>query len=159
MNILYEFKISFPAVGIIPIVLVVASLGVFFYEMRKNKKNKLNLILVICSFLIAGVVAFFSLNNWFTTSKICADLLKNNECEIVEGYVENFSTPTATGHDSESFSINGITFDYADFNNVGYSEMKAHGGVIHGNGQYLKISYVTIDGTNVILKIEGKTYD
>lgn len=158
MNILYEFKIIFPAVGIIPIVLIVASIGAFVYEVRKEKKNKLTLILVTCSFLITGIVTFFSLNNWFVTSKICGDYLKNNECKIVEGYVENFSTPTATGHDSESFSINEITFNYTDFDNVGYSEIKAHGGVIHGNGQYLKISYVTIDGTNVILKIEGKTY-
>ena len=56
----------------------------------------------------------------------------------------------------EHFDINGIWFEYTDYEIMnGYHKSASHGGLITGNGQYLKIKYVVNEsyGTtgNVIL--------
>lgn len=81
------------------------------------------------------------------------------EYEIVEGYVENFHPMPDTGRSNESFKINGIFFSYSDYEiQQGYHNARSHGGVIEGDGQYLKIGYVQLylnsEYRNVIVYIE-----
>ena len=94
-------------------------------------------------------------------------MLKNDEVYIVEGYVENYYAMPYDGHDNEHFEINGVYFEYSDYNIMnGYNNSASHGGVVTHNGQYLKIKYVTeeYDGedNNIILyisEIGEKTID
>ena len=77
--------------------------------------------------------------------------------EIVEGYVEDFVPMPYEGHANESFQINGIPFSYSDFViTPGYRNAKSHGGVITGNGQYLRVGYIYFNETygNIIVYIE-----
>ena len=81
------------------------------------------------------------------------------EYEVVEGYVENFDPMPYEGHSNESFEINGVYFSYSDYAiQQGYHNAKSHGGVISGDGQYLKIGYVQpypfSRNDNVIVYIE-----
>ena len=59
------------------------------------------------------------------------------------------------GHDTEHFEINGVLFEYTNFEIVnGYNRPAAYGGIISKNGQYLKIKYITDEsGNNTILYI------
>ncbi len=85
--------------------------------------------------------------------------LENGDIHCVEGYIENFHPMPYEGHDVEHFEIDGIYFEYTDYEIMnGYNQTSSHGGVITENGQYLKIKYIesTYDsgeGRNIILYI------
>ena len=82
---------------------------------------------------------------------------QRGQYEVVEGYVENFDPMPYGGHTRESFEINDVYFEYSDYNvTSGYRNTKSHGGVITGDGQYLKIGYVYYNSTygNIIVYIE-----
>lgn len=60
-----------------------------------------------------------------------------------------------SGHKQESFEVNGVRFEYSDFEvTIGYHNAKSHGGVIKEDGQYLKIGYVNYWSINHIVYIE-----
>ncbi|MCM1364497.1 MAG: hypothetical protein NC122_01090 [Faecalibacterium sp.] len=82
--------------------------------------------------------------------------LQNQTCSVVEGEVSGFNTPSALGHDVESFYINDEFFSYSNSVGPGYSQTKVFGGCVTGNGQKLRISYVTVENMNIILRIEEK---
>lgn len=74
------------------------------------------------------------------------EMLKTGNVETVEGYVEKYHPMPKEGHDSEFFEINGIVFEYSDYEIVnGYHKSASHGGVITHNGQHLLIKYVVED--------------
>ena len=60
------------------------------------------------------------------------------------------------GHGSEHFEINGVYFDYSNFElSNGYNRPACYGGAIQENGQYLIIKYIVdATGNNIILYIE-----
>ena len=67
----------------------------------------------------------------------------NGQYEIVEGYVQNFIPMPPEGKSREMFDIGNVHFEYSDNLIVlGYNKTKPNGGVIRGNGQYLKVGYV-----------------
>ena len=81
---------------------------------------------------------------------------KKNYFEIV-GYVENFSPLNDAKNQQEKFSIGEVTFSYGfagKMNFVGYQKIRGHGGIVEGNGQYLKIRYIPYHDTNIIVFIE-----
>ena len=81
---------------------------------------------------------------------------KNGEYVVTEGYVEDFIPIGTDGNNRESFSINGIEFEYSN-NSVqaGYCKVAKKGGVIYENGQHLKIGYVQYGSVgNVIVYVE-----
>ena len=82
--------------------------------------------------------------------------IKNDQVLVVEGYVEKYHAMPFEGHDTEHFEINGVHFEYSNFELYnGYNRPACYGGVITENGQHLKIKYITdITGKNIILYIE-----
>ena len=61
------------------------------------------------------------------------------------------------GHKMETFSVDGVKFEYSDYLiTKGFHQTSQRGGPITGNGQKVRISYTTIDNLNIILKIETK---
>lgn len=81
-------------------------------------------VLSIIVFAVFSVVSIYTI----TTSNIVAmemsSILKNQECFVVEGDVTSFYTPTALGHDVESFYIDDVYFEYSNSDEVGYSKTK-----------------------------------
>ena len=82
--------------------------------------------------------------------------LANNQVNVVEGYVENYHPQPLGGHDTERFEINGVSFEYSNFEITnGYNTPACYGGVITENGQHLLSKYVIeSDGSNTILFIQ-----
>ena len=73
----------------------------------------------------------------------------------VRQYVEQYHAMPFEGHDTEHFEINGVFFEYTNFELTnGYNVPACYGGVVKENGQYLKIKYIDNLGYNVILYIE-----
>lgn len=68
----------------------------------------------------------------------------------VEGIVTNFHPMPYSGHQDESFSVNGVQFSYSDFVLVPcFNNAASHGGPIH-EGLRVRIAY----SGNCILKLE-----
>ncbi len=106
---------------------------------------------VFCLFLFVGSV-FFHIEDYFGKKEV----LENGQVLVVEGYVEKYHAMPITGHDTESFEINGVYFEYTNgeiYN--GYNRPACFGGVITENGQHLKIKFIEdFDKRNIILYIE-----
>ncbi len=104
-------------------------------------------VLIFLSFLIFQISDFI-------------DFVKE-DYSIVQGYVTNFEKSKEDGITStfESFEVNGVKFEYKD--NVirsGYRKTMGNGGVIKGNGQYLKIGYINQGDYNAIIFIEESPF-
>lgn len=70
--------------------------------------------------------------------------------DVVEGVVERFDPMPKSGHQDESFTVDGVTFTYSDYQVVpGFNNTKSHGGPIDA-GIYVRASYVN----NTILRLE-----
>lgn len=80
---------------------------------------------------------------------------KSGEYEIVEGTVENFHPMPEELHDAEHFEVDGVYFEYLARNSKHYySQCKKDGGFITGNGQKVKIWYVSYGGYNHIMQLK-----
>ena len=82
----------------------------------------------------------------------------NGEADIIEGYISEF-TLAGEGYsrEAESFVVNGKEFNYSDNRSCSstiYSTRKQSGGVIKGNGQYVKIWYYDLPNNPMILRID-----
>ena len=101
------------------------------------------------------VTVFFMANIILQYNNIVKPYM-NNEYLIVEGEVQDFVPGSDDwGNDTESFTVNGIKFEYSQPSAAfGYRRYAENGGVIKGNGQYVRIGYVIYDDENVIVLIE-----
>lgn len=81
--------------------------------------------------------------------------LYNNAKLQTEGFVTKFHPMPSGGHDSERFIVNGVEFEYSDFDisGFGYNNAKSHGGAIDEN-KYVRIDYIKEKKGNQILKLE-----
>jgi hypothetical protein len=153
-NTIFEIEPFF--IDTIHLIMCIFCLFLIGYVIYSFKK-KLPIINKILSTVMLSVSIFITAYTISTSNTVALELynmMKNNECEIVAGEVEEFHTPSIYGHDQESFFINNVYFKYSNSVEVGYSKTRNFGGVVTGNGQYLRITYVQIEEENVILKIE-----
>jgi hypothetical protein len=107
-------------------------------------------LIVSSSFILIFTTLTFG-GNYFKLRKYYI----NKEYHIVEGIVENFDPMPYTGHKSESFTVDGIKFEYSDneIDTGAFRKTKSHGGPID-EGLYVKIYYV---GNSIIgLWVEDK---
>ncbi len=105
-----------------------------------------------CFLLLFNII---KLTSSLDMHKKIAEQYEVGNYEIIDGVVENFVPMPYEGHGNESFEINGVKFSYSDYTNIcGYNNAKSHGGVIEGNGQHLKIGYISYNEMNVIVYIE-----
>lgn len=71
----------------------------------------------------------------------CINAMKNGTYKEVEGIVENFDPMPHSGHKEESFTVNGVKFEYSDYTiTAGFNNSKSHGGPID-QGKYVRIKY------------------
>lgn len=161
-NILYELSFEFDPILLIPLIMVVF-IGFFptlmkIYEKNNNEK-KINhgfvKIFCICAAIHALLFGVIVIGIHMYGFNKLMNSYESGQYEVVEGYVENFKPMPYEGHSNESFEINGVEFSYSDYEiTSGYHNAKSHGGVIEGNGQYLKIGYVHNVQGNTIVYIE-----
>ena len=156
-RILYEchFEIE-PSSLILGITFILAFLisGISKHDIqKKDYHTSIEPVKIFClCFALFGIMTICMLIDMYRKTVIA---YKNNDYQIVEGYVENFDPMSHGGHKNETFEINGVKFGYSDYTiMIGYHNAKSHGGVIRDNGQYLKIGYVHYNNENIIVYIE-----
>ena len=163
-TVLYEIGVKFDPKMIIPVVAAVTILALpvlfsFIYKKRSNINDiqpgaiirTLNIISVCFTLIIITVTTFFAILS-VKEYKTLMDTYQRSEYLTVEGEVRDFST---SENGTESFKIQEITFSYSPGFDYGYNVTVSNGGVITGNGQYLKIGYVEYNGVNKIVYIEN----
>ena len=158
-NVLYEVAYQYDFHAFIPLLmLILIPLLSKIEEKRYGKthaKGKKILLSVIWCFVLAitVLVGKHQITMYYTVT----DAYKSGQYQIVEGYVENFDPMPPEGHKEESFEINGVHFSCSDYTVMtGYHNAKSKGGVITGDGQYLKVGYIYYDSSrgNIIVYIE-----
>lgn len=149
------FQVEISCINFVSVILFIACIFIICHIILSRKKK--TIFETIMEFII--LIVFFTVMictsaDQYLASRELVNALNSNNCYVIEGVVDNFYTPTVFGHESETFTINGICFEYSNSVESGYSTTKLFGGCINGNGQLLKISYITIEERNIILKIE-----
>jgi len=144
-------ELSFILPGII-FVLIGAGLIKFRNKLAQDKPR---VFVNFFTFLFFGFAVFWTIsagtNIWIQHSSLYDNYKKGNY-KVVEGLVENFDPMPHSGHKLESFTVNGVKFEYSDYMvTSGFNNTASHGGPIK-EGLQVKISYI---GNN-ILKLEIK---
>lgn len=164
-NVLYEvqaetsFNFGIIEIFLFLVVIALYPLGVMFFCIKNREPIKLKgtILFSVFAFLFVLIVGGIAFLGQSSMSAYVFDEYQNGNAKVVEGYVENFDPMPYGGHKYESFSIKGVTFFYSDFaEQPGYHTAKSHGGVITGDGQHLRITYVYYDEAygNIIMRIE-----
>lgn len=126
------------------------------------KAARVILTIWIILFLLFSVVIVYTDNESY--KKIIIPY-KNGDFSMVEGFVHNYMENCDEidfRPDDEYFEVENIGFSYRDPDKWGYHLIRKKGGVITGNGQYIRICYVYAngestggaEGRNVILRID-----
>ena len=128
------------------------------YDGRPIKKRSLNAFWTV-GIAFVSICIIWILYGQLSMRSAVVGAYTSGEYEIVEGYVENFIPTPSVGNGYEMFDIGGIHFEYSDTNEItGYHNARVNGGVIRGNGQYLRIGYVYYESYgNIIVYIEERT--
>ena len=159
-RVLYETSFSFQPVWLIILALLVilpfaAIKCVKTVRQEKSFFNITRLVLSIIGTVVILIVTAIVLPDQIKLYNHTVGAFKRGDYYTVEGFVENFHPMPKEGHDSESFSINGIQSKYGYTISFGYHTIKSDGGVITGNGQHLRIGYTCYNWLgNVIVYIE-----
>lgn len=139
---LYEFGFQLHFSDIFKLLAFILPICLYLISCCLNNKIAKYIVLlfsILCVLLIFFILIIFPLYSYHQIK----NHIKEDNLITVEGSVSQFESPehSTGGHNSESFSINGVDFIYYGNENYGYSTFLCDGGIIKGNGQELKISY------------------
>ena len=155
METIELFQVEISYINFISIILLIICIFLICnIIVTLKKKSKFETIMELLVLIVFFTTMIYTSAEQYLASRELFNTLNSNNCFVAEGMVDNFHTSTVFGHESEAFTINGIKFEYSNSIEPGYSKTKQFGGCIKGNGQLLKISYITIDEKNIILRIE-----
>ena len=140
------------------LILLFVGVGVLWFTIRGNSEMKIPKIIFGSIFTVFALLMFLAeLPSTVTTKSNTNKMYENREFQIVEGVVEKFHPMPYSGHEQESFIVNGVYFEYSDFLvHYAFNNTASHGGPIYKNGQQVRLSYINSGGVNKILKIELK---
>lgn len=164
-TVLYEVRAGLPGAVWLPVLFALTALliprirkktvedsGAEYTPELRSHDRALSLLAVLFG-LLAGLIV------WVFQSDMhdrVVGAYESGSYEIVEGYVENYAFP-ASSRTSEAFEIGGVYFEYSDCKTItGYHKTRSKGGVITGDGQYLRVGYVYFNEIygNIIVYIE-----
>lgn len=139
---LYEFGYQFHFADIFKLFTFILPICLYLLSSAFDNKVAKYITLVLSALSVALLALFLIICPLYSYCEI-KRYIKEDKLLTVEGEVSEFKSPedSAGGHNSESFTINKVTFTYYGNESYGYSEFLCNGGIIKGNGQKLKISY------------------
>lgn len=103
------------------------------------------------------IIALVKIPHIISNDRDFRKVIESKNYNIAEGETENFSPMSQGENGKESFTVDGIPFEYCDYIvRKGFNKTSINNGPITKNGQKVRISYYTLDTENLILKIEIK---
>lgn len=154
-----------PSFAFFPLIFVIIGLGVFLYntfyadrsEINKwgINKRKFAMLFGIGFALFALMLSAAAIASKAGARRTSVALFNSKNRKTVEGVVQNYRPMPAGGHESESFTVNRIKFEFYDYDlaDPGYHTAAVNGGAIKA-GEYVRLTYADYYDDNVILKIE-----
>lgn len=144
-----------------PILFVLIGIGISWFNIKYNKStSSKKQFTIVFGFVFSGFALLFmlaTLPSELLTRKETKKIFEKKEYKVVEGQIENFNPMPHSGHAMESFTVNGVYFEYSDFVvHYGFNNTASHGGPIKRNGQQVRLSYISRNEDNRILKIALK---
>lgn len=140
----------------IPTILLAFFIVIYVVNRNRPEAQK-GMVLWFSLIVVTSIVSIITIFATLKSRLKTRNDFYNKSYSIVEGKVENFDPMPAEGHKSESFDLQGIHFEYSDYNpSYSFNNSASHGGPIWGDGQELRIGYVQENRKNYILKIEVK---
>jgi len=142
------------------ILMISGGLFLFFYN-RKSSTDESSYYSVFGVGLICMGLFFLITDNLITKINLyneTQEIYRKKQYDIVEGAIEYFDPMPYNGHKHESFRVNGVYFNYSDYDGryYGFNNTASHGGPLKANGQRVRLAYITREGRNIILRIELK---
>ena len=162
-QVLYEASFTMQIGWLLLLVLLVAfpCIAIHYVKKLRNPRKygtrdaKAGVIIGVLGTLFMIAVMAFVVPDQIRMYRCMVGAYERGEYQIAEGYVEQYKPAQKVGK-GESFSIDGVDFEYYD--NVvqfGYHNTSALGGVITGDGQHLRVGYTQYKSLgNVIVYIE-----
>jgi len=137
----------------------------FFLARRKASDDRTDRIVMrfigypvlLLFFVIGLVMGYKNFQDWRCIhAQVSTDSIKVVEGEVTDYYHDKAWKKNGARDD---FRVEGVHFVYGHTDSrvpIGYSKNAKEGGYIRGNGQYVRLSYVTLEnGRNIILCIEA----
>lgn len=152
---------GFDMTELMPVVFIIVGLGISWFNIKYNKStSSKKQFTIIFGFIFSGfalVMLLLTLPSSISSHQRTKKIFEKKEYKIVEGEIENFNPMPYGGHAVESFTVGGVYFEYSDYISMdAFNNTASHGGPIKNNGQQVRLSYITVDEENRILKIELK---
>jgi len=164
-QLVYDFADRFPRFGfmLMPLLFVLIGFGIYIYNKKYVdsystsgiNQRKYGMVFGIIFSSFAGLVSIVSIPSMFGEYFKTKSVYDNKLYQTTVGIVENYHPMPASGHDSERFIVNGIEFEFSDFDigDYGYNNAASLGGAIK-EGLKVSIGFFNNGHKNVILKLE-----
>ena len=108
---------------LLPLLFAFIGIGIVTFDIKKKNKDFNTIIHIIFGSIIGALGLLASvmvlpsqINEYFTIKNIYI----NKQYQVLEGVIENFRPMPYSGHSHESFRLNGVKFDYSDFDDSYY---------------------------------------
>jgi hypothetical protein len=155
LRLIYDFSGQSPRIGaiILPLLFVAIGLVIFFLNRRKVNKSATSsfgigkstfgmffgILFFTLAVLISALVIPSQIGEYLKTKSIYTA----KKYKTVEGLVQNYHPMPSSGHDTERFVVDGVPFEFSDFDltDYGYKNAASKGGVIK-EGLYVRIGYI-----------------
>jgi hypothetical protein len=129
---------------------IIAAVVAIIQRWGRLSKSFIVLTVVVCAvFLLLAFYAFRApgVQDMYARAR---EAYVQGQYSTVEGTVTNFHPMPYSGHQDETFSVNGMQFSYSDYVLIPcFNNTSSHGGPIH-EGLRVRIAY----SGNCILKLE-----
>jgi hypothetical protein len=135
--------------GIILFGIIAAVIAIIQHWSQLSKVFVVLAVFVCAVFLVLAVYAFRApgVEDMYARARIA---YLEGQYSTVEGTVTNFHPMPYSGHQDETFSVNGVQFSYSDYVLIPcFNNTASHGGPVH-EGLRVRIAY----SGNCILKLE-----
>jgi predicted membrane protein len=128
----------------------------YYSLLRQNLLFFGNLMLVIASIMI--VVMLIRIPEIISQERKVKNAIRQKNYKVVEGKIEKFSNYEESGHIFESFIVRDVNFVYSgNILGKGFNHTTENNGPIlkiRNEDRKVRISYISQDNENLILKLE-----
>lgn len=137
-------------------------IGLIYYLKRSIKEFTFSRqFFIFFGYLLGGIPCLMLILTIIKTPSIIKEekelkeILETKKYNVIEGVVKDYFVREVANQIFESFTINGVKFEYSD--NIiidGFHQTAKNGGPIDRNGLRVRVSYITKNNKNTILKLE-----
>lgn len=145
---------------IIPLIAIVISIFLmklaFFTKFDENSNViTIRIILTIFTIVFLAISSLLPYGKIRSNNNIYNNYISGKyQINTVEGVVSQFHPEPLSGHDTEHFYVENVYFEYSTGTTLPQPKTKAHGGQITGDGQNVRISYISYNSSALIVKLE-----